>query len=87
MSSLMPNVQTVEVVRCLQAEAQVDSGWDDEPAEPSLIQQLRAVDVFCRICQNHSFESGYEAARKIEKDLQLEVANCMKKIPVDKWCS
>ncbi|MGH0130459.1 UNVERIFIED_CONTAM: hypothetical protein FKN15_035186 [Acipenser sinensis] len=50
----------------LQVEEPQDTASDEEPEEPSLQEQLCAVNIFHTIRQNRGFETGYEAARKIE---------------------
>ncbi|MGH0146790.1 UNVERIFIED_CONTAM: hypothetical protein FKN15_058710 [Acipenser sinensis] len=61
-------LEAVTADRHLQVE-EVEEIEADAAPELSLKEQLQAVDTFHRICQNHGFENGHEAARKIERDL------------------
>ncbi|RXM27122.1 hypothetical protein EOD39_5360 [Acipenser ruthenus] len=64
---------------------EVEETEEDTAPQLSLKEQLQAVDTFRRICQNRGFENGYEAARKIERDLHLEEVNSKKQTTLDKY--
>lgn len=75
-------LEMIAVVKLLQAEAQEDSALDDG------CQSFRnSYRRWTFSAEYRGFEKDYEAARKIEKDLQVEVANNKKKITMDKLCS